>query len=87
MEEIKPLVEDEKKLSDKEMSKLVQDYINKEVEKARKENLEKLKNDINHIMETDIKELTIEFWNTQLLPLIVEIKKVQYLQKLAYKGM
>ena len=85
MEEIKPLVEDEK--SDKEMSKLVQDYINKEVEKARKENLEKLKNDINHIMETDIKELTIEFWNTQLLPLIVEIKKVQYLQKLAYKGM
>ena len=77
MENVKVLEEDK--------ARIAQDYLKAEADKINKENAEKLHNSINHILETDLKVLLTELWGSQELPFIVEIKKVQYLERLSAK--
>lgn len=73
------------KVLEEDKAKIAQDYLKAQTEALEKSNRAKVETTIKHLLELDLKALLLEAWGTQELPFLIELKRVQYLERLANK--
>lgn len=79
MEELKTLEEDK--------AKIAQSYLLDEAKKIEAEKRRKLGETITHLLNVDLRTILTEVYGSQEMMLFLEIKKIQYLEKIAEKMM
>lgn len=75
-------MENEIKYLEEDRRKLAQEFLAEESKRLEEEKRKRNEETVKHVLESDLKTLLAEMWESpQALALVLEIKKVQGLQK------
>jgi hypothetical protein len=73
---------DEIKSFEEDKEAIIREYLEKQAKRMNEEKRRSNSETVKHILDSDLKTLLTEAWDSpQVISLILEIKKVQYMEK------